>query len=133
MSVTRARFSILVNFYVLLFFSIASFLPAWAVFATSLGNRFPLPCRLAAVSWPAAVAGLYRYASNRCSDERLRYQDGLRWVAASLTTGWLYMSAVLVLPVLLVVFVESVMIALYGDIRRMATFAAGQNMRPANG
>ena len=48
----------------------------------------------------------------------MRFSDGMLWITASMMTGWLYLSFIVVLPVLLLVFSGSVLIALYGDIRR---------------
>jgi hypothetical protein len=73
--------------------------------------------------WPAVIAGSFWHASLRCSSERLRYRDGLLWVAAAMIAGTMYMSFFLVPPVLLVVFSISVMIAVYGDIRRDPGYA----------
>lgn len=38
-------------------------------------------------------------------------------------TGWFYISFLLVLPALLLVFPASVLIALYGDVRRIPEFS----------
>jgi hypothetical protein len=123
MSKTNPRFSPFVYFYVGLFFTLAGLLPVWAVFATGLGTLLPTPYRIASLLWPAVIAGSFWYASKRCSSERLRYRDGLLWVAASMIAGTMYMSFLLVLPLLLVVFSSSVLIALYGDIRRKPGYA----------
>ncbi len=73
---------------------------------------------LLALLWPAVIALLWRYADQRCSGDRMRLNDGLLWITASMMTGWVYTSFILVLPVLLLAFWGSVFIAFYGDIRR---------------
>ncbi len=117
MNVVRPRFSLPVWLYLVTFFSLLGLLP---VILTATMNRAPAsPERwLASIAWPVVIAVLWVYADRRCSSEHLRYNDGLLWVTASMMTGWVYMSFVFVLPVLLLTFTGSVLIALYGDIRR---------------
>ena len=45
------------------------------------------------------------------------------WVAGSMMAGWLYLSFIIVLPVLLFAFAFSVLAAMYGDIRRLPAYA----------
>ena len=73
---------------------------------------------LASIMWPVVIAILWGYAQQRCSSDRMRFGDGLLWVTASMMTDWFYISFLVVFPALLAVFSGSVLIALYGDIRR---------------
>lgn len=129
MSNARSRFSPLVYFYVVLFFSILALLPVWVAFATNLGALLPLPYRLGSLIWLALVGAGYWYANLRCSSERLRYRDGLLAVAASMMAGTMSMSFFMVLPVLFVVFSGSVLIAINGDIRGVPGYAPARWLR----
>ncbi len=129
MSNARLRFSPFVYFYVCLFFSILALLPVWVAFATNVGALLPLPYRLGSLIWLAMVGGCYWYATLRCSSERLRYWDGLLLVAASMMAGTMYMSFLMVLPVLFVVFSGSVLIAINGDIRGAPGYAPARWLR----
>ncbi len=44
-------------------------------------------------------------------------------------TGWVYMSFIFVLPVLLLAFTSSILVALYGDIRRTPRYSEAQWIR----
>ncbi|WP_263365229.1 hypothetical protein [Edaphobacter bradus] len=117
MNAERPRFSLLVYFYLVTFFLLLGFLPI--CLTATIGRAAAMPAYwLASLMWPAVIAVLWGYAQRRCSSDRMRFSDGLLWVTASMMTGWLYMSFIFVLPALLVVFSGSVLIALYGDIRR---------------
>ncbi len=129
MRTTEPRFSPYAYFYVCLFFLLVGFLPVWTVFATGLGTLLPSPCRAASLGWPALIAAFFWYASLRCSSERLGYWHGLLWVAGSMLAGTLYMSFFLILPVLMVVFSGSVLIACFGDIRRDPSYAPDRWLR----
>jgi hypothetical protein len=59
----------------------------------------------------------------------MRYNDGLLWVTASMMTGWVYMSFIFVLPVLLFAFSGSVFVALYGNIQREPGYSQAQWLR----
>jgi hypothetical protein len=117
MNVVRPRFSLAVWLYLVTFFSLLGLLPI--ILAATMDRATASPGRwLGSIAWPVVIAVLWVYANRRCSSEHLRYSDGLLWVTASMMTGWVYMSFVFVLPVLLLTFTGSVLIALYGDIRR---------------
>jgi hypothetical protein len=117
MNAERPRFSLFVYFYLVTFFLLLAFLPI--CLTATIGRETTVPAYwLASLMWPAMIAVLWGYAQRRCSSDRMRFSDGLLWVTASMMTGWLFMSFIFVLPVLLVVFSGSVLIALYGDIRR---------------
>ena len=57
--------------------------------------------------WPAVIAVLWGYAQRQCSNDRMRFSDGLLWIRASMMTGWLYMLFIFVLPVLVVFRAQS--------------------------
>jgi hypothetical protein len=124
MTNTRRRFSPFVSSYVYAFFLIIGLMPLWVVFATDFGSSLPSHYRLVSLLWPVWIAGCFWYANRRCTTERLPYWNGLMWVAASMMTGWTYMSFFIVLPVLLVVFPVSVLIAILGDLRHSSGYAA---------
>lgn len=117
MSIVRPRFSLPVWLYLLTFLSLLGLLPI--ILTTTMDRAAASPGRwIGSIAWPVVIAILWGYAHRRCSSENLRYSDGLLWVTASMMTGWVYMSFIFVLPVLLLTFTGSVLIALYGDIRR---------------
>jgi len=117
MNAERQRFSLPVYFYLVTFFLLLGFLPI--CLTATIGRAATAPTYwLASLMWPAVIAVLWGYAQRRCSSDRMPFSDGLLWVTASMMTGWLYMSFIVVFPVLFVVFSGSVLIALYGDIRR---------------
>jgi hypothetical protein len=87
------------------------------------GAPVPSALWLAAILWPVIIAILWLYANRRCSSEQLRFNDGMLWIAGSMMAGWLYLSFVIVLPVLLFAFAFSVLAAIYGDIRRSPAYA----------
>lgn len=58
------------------------------------------------------------YAHWRCSSEKLRFWDGLLVVSASMMTGWIYNTLVLLLPALTYTFLASIYFAVLSDIRR---------------
>jgi hypothetical protein len=122
MNAERPRFSLFVYFYHVTFFLLLGFLPIWLT--ATIGRAAAAPAYwLASLMWPAVIAVLWGYAQRRCSSDRMRFSDGLLWVTASMMTGWLYLSFIFVLPVLLVVFLGSVLIALYGDISRVPGYS----------
>jgi hypothetical protein len=129
MSSARSRFSPFVYFYVCLFFSMLALLPAWVAFGSDSGAQLPLQYRLGSIVWIALVGGSYWYANLRCSSERLRYREGLLWVAASMMAGTTSMAFFMVLPVLFVVFFGSVLIALSGDLRGVPGYAPARWLR----
>jgi len=117
MTVARPRFSLAVWFYLVTFFALLGLLPI--ILTATMDRAAASPGRwLGSIAWPLVIAVLWGYADRRCSSEHLRYRDGLLWVTASMMTGWVYMSFFFVFPVLLLTFTGSVLIALYGDIRR---------------
>jgi hypothetical protein len=67
---------------------------------------------LIALAWFVLLAVLWRYVDDRCSSDRMRYRDGLLWVTASMMTGWVNLSFLIAFPVLLFVFVRSVLFAM---------------------
>ena len=83
---------------------------------------------IADVDWILPIVGvgviqaLFWYADKRCSSENLSYWNGLLFVAAFMSTGWIYMSMLLIFPALLVAFLASVGLALYYDL----TFTPGK-------
>jgi hypothetical protein len=116
MSTERPRFSLFIYFYLAIFFLLLGFLPVCLAATT---DRADVPAFwLASLFWPVALAGMWVYAKRRCTSDHIRFNDGLLWVTASMSTGWLYFSFFFVLPVLFVVFFGAVLIALYGDVRR---------------
>jgi len=122
MNAERPRFSLPVYFYLLTFFLLLSFLPI--CLTASIDRAAAVPAYwLASLRWPVVIAMLWGYAHRRCSSDRMRFIDGLLWITASMMTGWLYMSFIVVLPVLLFVFPCAVLIALYGDIRRTPEYS----------
>ncbi len=117
MSASRPRFSLAVHLYLVTFVLMLACLPM--IFL------FPAPCAtirparwLIALAWFVLLAVLWRYVDDRCSSDRMRYRDGLLWVTASMMTGWVNLSFLIAFPVLLFVFVRSVLFAMVGDMRR---------------
>jgi hypothetical protein len=104
------------------FFLLLGFLPICLTATIGRGAVIPADW-LASLMWPVVIAVLYGYAQRRCSSDRMRFSDGLLWVTASMMTGWLYLSFIIVLPALLIVFSGSVLIALYGNISRAPRYS----------
>jgi hypothetical protein len=122
MNAVRPRFSLPVYFYLVTFFLLLGFLPI--VLTATVDREVATPAHwLASLMWPGVIAILWRYADRRCSSDRMRFSDGLLYITASMMTGWVYLSFIVVLPVLLLVFTGSVLIALYGDIRRAPEYS----------
>jgi hypothetical protein len=69
-----------------------------------------------AVVWLIGFWILFGYASWRCSSSKLSYWIGLQWVVSSTNTGWWH-AVLLIFPALLFVYVASVVIAFYNDLR----------------
>jgi hypothetical protein len=128
MNAERPRFSPTVYFYLVIFFLLLAFLPICLTDSMDWAAAIPT-FWLVSLLWPAALAVLWFYAKSRCSSDRMPYSDGLLWVTASMMTGWLYFSFFFVLPVLLVVFAGSVLIALYGDVRRTPGYSQATYQR----
>jgi len=124
MNAARPRFSLPVWFYLVTFFSLLGFLPI--ILTVTMDRATVSPRWMASIIWPAMIAVLWGYADRRCSSDLLRFSDGLLWVTASMMTGWAYMSFIFVLPVLLLAFAGSVLIAIYGDIRRVPGYSQTQ-------
>jgi|GEM_PF-2447716 len=118
----RPRFSPYVYFYLGTFFLLLALLPIILTLANDRARVRPA-CWLLSLLWLPVLVILWRYADRRCSSERMRLDDGLLWITASMMTGWVYLSFIFVLPVLLLVFSGSVLIASYGDIRRLPDFS----------
>ncbi len=59
---------------------------------------------------------LFWYSQKRCSSKALSYWDGLLFVAAFMSAGWIYFALVFVPPALLLVFLVSVGLSLYYDL-----------------
>ena len=116
----------------------------WPPFAVFYASVF----LLALIALPVVVVGLKREAlfvpptvalsvtvltlwlfllwhvQRRCSSERLSYWRGLVAIAAWMSTGWPILSILFALPVLLVVFLGSLVITLESDISRTPGRAA---------
>lgn len=114
---TRPRFSIGVWFYLIVFYLLLGFLPLILTSRVD-GAIVPSGLWIASTVWPVIMAALWLYANRRCSSPQLRFNDSLLWIAASMMPGWFYLSFLFVLPILLFAFAFSVLVALYGDIRR---------------
>jgi len=128
MKAVRPRFSLPVYFYLIAFFLLLGFLP---ILLTATVDRGAVSSGrwIASTVWPGLVAVLWFYADRRCSSDRMRFIDGLLWVTSSMMTGWVYMSFIFVLPVLLLAFTGSILVALYGDIRRTPDHSQTQWLR----
>lgn len=122
MNAQRKRFSLAVSLYLTLFLLLLAFTPL-GLTAKVNGAAEVRAFWVVSLLWPILIGGLLAYANWRCSSEQMSYRDGLLWVTASMMTGWLYMSFILVLPALLLAVSGSVLIALYGDVRRIPGFA----------
>jgi hypothetical protein len=103
MKAAHRRFSLSVYFYLVTFFLLLGFLPTFV--AAGIGRTvIGLAPWFATAIWPALIIASWAYARNRCASDLMPFGDGLLWVTASMMTGWLYISFIFVLPVLLVVF-----------------------------
>ena len=59
---------------------------------------------------------LLLHVAKRCSGPAISYWRGLLVVAASMTTGWFYLSFIVVFPALFITFLLSVAFALWSDL-----------------
>jgi hypothetical protein len=128
---TSPKIPISVWFYLIAFFSLLSFLPIILTASMDRGAASQMLWILSGI-WPLVVGLLWFYANRQCSSDLLSFNDGLFWITGSLMTGWLYLSFVVVLPGLLIVFATSVIIAIYGKFSRTPAYSANLVCRGLN-
>jgi hypothetical protein len=117
MSGKRVKVSAFAHFYTWLFI-FALFL--WPLFALAIrANSAEVQTQTWVLGFGvvAITIGLFFYAWIRCSSERLSYWDGLLVVSASMMTGWVYNTIVVLLPALLYTFIASVYFSVIADTR----------------
>jgi hypothetical protein len=114
----RPRFSFFTNLYALLFVAAALLTPIlWAAILSRhavVGES----AWLIACSSSVLVGVAFLYANARCSSSRLTFREGMLFVAASMSTGWMYMSLFFSLAGLAIAFAAAVGLSLYNDITR---------------
>lgn len=120
---TRPRFSLAVQSYFWLVSSLLGLSPVGIV--SSIASREDVQMRwcIASILWPVFLALLFWYAARRCSSDKMRFHDGLLWVARSAIGGSMFMSFILVAPALLAAFLSSILLAIYGDLRGQPAYA----------
>lgn len=110
------RFSWFTHAYVWMFLVALSTTPVIAVLLLRRG--FPIDT----ADWEATIAAmfciqvLFWYSQKRCSSEVLSYWNGLLFVAAFMSTGWVYFSMAFIFPALLLVFLASIGLSVYYDL-----------------
>jgi hypothetical protein len=87
--------------------------PAIVMMFMDRGSPIPAGDWAWAIVAMIGIQVLFWYAQVRCTSEKFRYWDGLLLVAAFMFTGWVYMSALVVFPALLVTILISVFLSLY--------------------
>lgn len=118
MSRKKVNVSGFAHFYTWLF---ALALILWPLLAPALRARradVPLTSWFTATGFAVVTLILFWYAHRRCSSEKLSYWDGLLVVSASMMTGWIYATVVVIFPALLYTFLASVYFALLAEARR---------------
>jgi hypothetical protein len=113
-----------VHFYTWIFVLAISLWPVVALALRARHVAIPTDSWLAAVGTVGVIQALFWYVQSRCSSEKLSYWDGLLIVTASMMTGWVYSSMLVVFPVLLFTFLSSVGFALYCEVRGVPSEAA---------
>jgi hypothetical protein len=117
MASTRLRVPLFAHIYTWLFLLVLSVWPLAVPALLSRHSAVPSSTWATALAAIALIQIAFWYAQLRCSNQSLSYWNGLLVVAASMSTGWAQMSLIIVLPSLLVVFVASIVLTLYSEIR----------------
>jgi hypothetical protein len=124
MASTRVRVSGFAHVYTWLFLALLSTWPLAVPALTARHSFVPASTWASALAAVVSIQALFWYVRFRCSNQSLSYWNGLLIVSASMSTGWVQMSFLFVLPSLLVVFLASVLFAAYAEVRRVPAEAA---------
>jgi hypothetical protein len=124
MANTRVKVSGSAHIYTWLFAAILSIWPLAIPMLAARHSFVPPSTWVNAFIAVVVIQAIFWYVRVRCSDQNLSYWNGLLIVSASMSTGWVQMSFLIVLPSLLVVFLASLLLAAYAEVRRVPEEAA---------
>lgn len=112
----KPRFSWMTHAYVWLFMTLLGITPVLIALWYRRIEPVTTPEWAVAIASVVAIQLLFLYSQWRCSSEKLSFWDGLLFVSASMSTGWMYFSMAFVFPALMAVFVASICLSAYCDL-----------------
>lgn len=114
----RPKFPAYVQFFTWLFIAIYSLSPLAICYKLSTKSILPPHAWSWAVLSVIGLQIIFFYVQHRCSSEELSYWEGMNYTSYSMNAGTSSVAFFLILPSLSLLFVLSLPIALYGEVRR---------------